>query len=156
MPPPGYTLDTLNQFVGRELGVSDWIAIDQARIDQFADCTEDHQWIHVDAERARRESPYGTTIAHGFLTLSLLPKLRMDLGLVPDGVAHALNYGLDRLRFLNPVKTGARIRVRVTLLSVTNKGASRTLLKTQNTVEIEGEEKPALIAETLSLLIGGT
>ena len=110
----------------------------------------------MDAERARRESPYGTTIAHGFLTLSLLPKLRMDLGLVPDGVAHALNYGLDRLRFLNPVKTGARIRVRVTLLSVTDKGAGRTLLKTQNTVEIEGEEKPALIAETLSLLIGGT
>ena len=155
MPPPGYTLDTLDRFIGRELGVSDWIVIDQARIDQFADCTEDHQWIHVDAERARRESPYGVPIAHGFLTLSLLPKLRMDLGLVPDGVAHALNYGLDRLRFLNPVKTGARIRVRVTLLSVTDKGAGRTLLKTQNTVEIEGEEKPALIAETLSLLIKG-
>ena len=90
-----------------------------------------------------------------FLTLSLLPKLRLDLGLVPGGVAHALNYGLDRVRFLNPVKAGARIRVRVMLLSITDKGAGRTLLKTQNTVEIEGEEKPALIAETLSLLIKG-
>ena len=156
MPPPGYTLGTLNQFVGRELGVSDWIAIDQARIDQFADCTEDHQWIHVDIDRARHESPYGATIAHGFLTLSLLPKLRNDLGLVPDGVAHALHYGLDRVRFLSPVKAGARVRVRVTLLSVTEKGDGRTLLKTSNTVEIEGEEKPALIAETLAMLIGET
>ena len=95
MPPPGYSLSNLQAFVGRELGVSDWITIDQARIDQFAACTEDHQWIHVDQDRARRESPYRTTIAHGFLTLSLLPKLRMALGLVPDGVAHALNYGLD-------------------------------------------------------------
>ena len=154
MPPPGVTRATLTQFVGRELGVSDWIEIDQARIDQFADCTEDHQWIHMDAERARRESPYGAPIAHGFLTLSLLPRLRMDLGLIPDGAAHALNYGLDRVRFLNPVKAGVRVRVRVTLLSVTDKGGGRRLLKTSNTVEIEGEEKPALIAETLSLLIG--
>ncbi len=153
MPPPGYSLSNLQAFVGRELGVSDWITIDQARIDQFAACTEDHQWIHVDQDRARRESPYRTTIAHGFLTLSLLPKLRMNLGLVPDGVAHALNYGLDRLRFLNPVKVGARVRVRVTLVSVTDKGGGRTLLKTSNTVEIEGEEKPALVAETLSMLI---
>ena len=156
MPPPGYTLATLDQFVGHELGVSDWIEIDQARIDQFAACTEDHQWIHVDADRARRESPYGTTIAHGFLTLSLLPRLRMDLGLVPNGVAHALNYGLDRLRFLTPVKAGARVRVRVTLVSVTDKGGGRILLKTSNTVEIEGEQKPALVAEMLSMLIGRT
>ena len=156
MPPPGFTLNTLDQFVGRELGVSDWIEIDQTRIDQFADCTEDHQWIHVDAERARRESPYGATIAHGFLTLSLLPKLRMDLGLIPDGVAHALNYGLDRVRFLMPVKTGARVRVRVTLVSVTDKGEGRLLLKSSNTVEIEGEARPALVAETLSMLIRET
>lgn len=155
MPLSGFTLNTLDQFVGRELGVSDWIELDQARIDQFADCTEDHQWIHVDAERARRESPYATTIAHGFLTLSMLPWLRNDLGLIPDGVVHVLNYGLDRVRFLSPVKAGARIRVRVTLVSVTDKGRGRTLLKTSNTVEIEGEEKPALIAETLSMLIGG-
>ena len=153
MPPPGYALDTLDQFIGQELGVSAWITVDQARIDQFADCTEDHQWIHVDQERARHEGPYGGPIAHGFLSLSLLPTLRMDLGLVPDGVAHALNYGLDRVRFLNPVRAGARIRVRVALLAVTDKGQGRTLLKTQNTVEIEGEEKPALIAETLSMLI---
>ncbi len=153
MAPPGYSLYNLQEFIGQELGVSEWITVDQARIDQFAACTEDHQWIHVDQDRARRESPYRTTIAHGFLTLSLLPKLRMNLGLVPDGVAHALNYGLDRLRFLNPVKAGARLRVRVTLVSVTDKGGGRTLLKTSNTVEIEGEEKPALVAETLSMLI---
>ena len=116
MPPPGYSLYTLQDFIGQELGVSDWMTVDQARIDQFAACTEDHQWIHVDEDRARHESPYGTTIAHGYLTLSLLPRLRMNLGLVPDGVAHALNYGLDRVRFLNPVKAGARVRVRVTLV----------------------------------------
>ena len=153
MPPSGYSLYNLQAFVGRELGVSDWITIDQARIDPFAACTEDHQWIHVEQARARRESPYHPTIAHGFLTLSLLTRLRMNLGLVPDGVAHVLNYGLDRVRFLNPVKAGARVRVRVTLVAVTDKGGGRTLLKTSNTLEIEGEEKPALVAETLSMLI---
>ena len=153
MPPPGYSLSHLQDFIDQEIGVSDWIPVDQERIDQFAACTEDHQWIHVDVERARSEGPYGTTIAHGFLTLSLLPKLRMALGLIPDGVAHALNYGLDRVRFLTPVKAGSRVRVRVTLVSVTDKGGGRTLLKSSNTVEIEGEEKPALVAETLSMLI---
>ncbi len=153
MPMEGYAFDTLERFLGRTLGVSDWMTVEQDRIDRFAACTGDDQWIHVDAERARRESPFGTTIAHGFLTLSLLPKLRMDLGLGPAGVAHVLNYGLDRVRFLAPVRAGARIRVRVRLLSVQGKGPGRKLLKTENTVEIEGEEKPAMIAETLSLLV---
>lgn len=154
MPPASYSLYTLDQFIGQELGVSGWFTVDQTHIDQFADCTEDHQWIHIDRERAARESPYGTTIAHGYLTLSLLPRLRRDVGLVPDGVAHALNYGLDRVRFLNPVKAGSRVRVRITLVAVTNKGGGRKLLKTSNTIEIEGETKPALVAETLLLLIG--
>ncbi len=155
MPPPGYTFDTLDQFAGREIGVSGWLTLEQERIDRFAECTGDHQWIHVDAERARRESPFGTTIAHGFLTLSLLPGLRADLGLVPEGVAHVLNYGLDRVRFLAPVRAGARLRVRVRLLAVQDKGPGRKLLKTENTVEIEGEETPAMVAETLALLIAG-
>jgi acyl dehydratase len=146
-----YTLATLSDFVGRELGVSDWLTVDQARIDAFADCTGDRQWIHVDPERARR-GPFGTTIAHGFLTLSVLPVLREQIGVAPEGVAQVLNYGADRVRFLTPVKAGARIRVRVTLVSVEPKGSS-TLVKTRNTVEIEGEDRPALIADTLALLM---
>ena len=148
-----YHLATIGQFVGRELGVSGWIAIEQERIDRFAECTGDDQWIHVDVERARRESPFGTTIAHGYLTLSLLPRLNYPLGLAPEGVAQVINYGIDQLRFLAPVRAGARVRNRVLLLSVEDKGPGRTLIKTRNTVEIDGEQKPALIADTLALLI---
>ena len=150
-----YSLDNLPDFIGRELGVSEWITIDQARIDAFADCTGDHQWIHVDVERARQESPLGTTIAHGYPTLSLLPYLTADLGLYPEGVAYALNYGADRIRFLSPVKTGARIRVKVVLAAATPRGKGRWLLKKSNTVEIEGEEKPAMVADTLTMVIAG-
>src|SRR5258707_206038 len=118
----GFTLATISQFVGRELGVSDWITVDQERINQFAECTGDKQWIHVDVERAQRESPFGTTIAHGFLTLSLVPMLQSSLGIVPSGVKAALNYGLDRVRFVTPVKVGSRIRDRVTLVPAEDKG----------------------------------
>src|SRR5690606_15381221 len=114
-PMSAYTLDTLRDFVGRELGVSGWVTVDQDRIDRFAEVTGDRQWIHVDTERARRESPHGTTIAHGLLTLSLLPALRAEVGVVPDGVARVVNYGYDRIRFLSPVRSGARIRARVVL-----------------------------------------
>ena len=148
-----YNVSTLGQFVGQELGVSDWLTVDQERINEFADCTGDHQWIHVDVERAQRESPLGSTIAHGYLTLSLLAAMQMELGIVPEGVTQALNYGLDRVRFMAPVKAGARIRTRVVLMAVDPLGKGRQLLKTQNTVEIEGEIKPALIAETLALLL---
>jgi acyl dehydratase len=113
----GYTLATIKEFVGRELGVSDWITVDQERIDQFAQCTGDHQWIHVDIERARRESPFGTTIAHGYLTLSLLPEMQHSVGTLPDGVKAALNYGADKVCFIYPVKAGARIRDRITLVA---------------------------------------
>lgn len=153
MPPPGYALNTLSDFVGHDLGVSSWLTVDQDRIDAFADCTGDHQWIHVDPERAASESPLGTTIAHGLLTLSLLPALRAEVGVVPEGVARVLNYGLDRVRFLAPVLSGARIRARVRLTEVAHKGEGRLLLKTENTVEVEGEAKPALVADTLVLLI---
>jgi acyl dehydratase len=149
----GYSLSTITQFVGHEIGVSDWLTMDQERINQFADYTGDHQWIHVDVERARRESPFGSTIAHGFLTLSLASSWQYELGIIPAGVSEALNYGLERVRFLAPVKVGARIRDRVVLLTVEPKDKSRLLLKTRNTIEIEGETRPALIAETLSLLL---
>jgi acyl dehydratase len=149
----GYSLSTITNFVGQELGVSAWMTIDQERINQFADFTGDHQWIHVDVERARRESPSGSTIAHGFLTLSLAAALQYEIGIIPAGVSEALNYGLERVRFLAPVKAGARIRDRVVLLAVETRGKGQLLLKTRNTIEIEGESRPALIAETLSLLL---
>lgn len=149
-----YTLGTLRDFVGRELGVSGWLTVDQDRIDRFAEVTGDHQWIHVDTERARRESPHGTPIAHGLLTLSLLPALRAEVGVVPDGVARVVNYGYDRIRFLSPVKSGARIRARVVLSAVEAKGED-VLLRTANTVEVEGEDRPALVADALTLLLPG-
>lgn len=153
MATKGLTLATINEFVGRELGVSDWITVDQERINQFAQCTGDHQWIHVDVERARRESPFGTTIAHGYLTLSLLPAMQDSAGAQLDGVKAALNYGADRVRFINPVKAGARIRDHITLVGAEDKGNGRVLLTTRHTVEIEGEEKPAMVADTLTMLI---
>jgi len=149
----GFTLDTLNEFVGRELGVSDWITVDQERINQFADCTGDHQWIHVDVERAQRESPFGATIAHGYLTLSLLPAMQFSVGTLPSGVKAGLNYGADKVRFITPVKAGARIRDRITLVGVEDKGPGRVLMTTRHTVEIDGEAKPALVADTLAMLL---
>lgn len=148
-----YSLATVHRFVGRELGLSNWIAIDQKRIDEFAECTNDYQWIHVDMERAKRESPFATTIAHGYLTLSMLSPLQNEIGVIPSDTSQAINYGLDRVRFMTPVKAGQRIRMRVVLLSAEDKGKGRLLLKTQNTFEIEGEEKPALVAESLAMLM---
>ena len=153
MPSSDYSIDTISQYVGQELGVSDWMTIDQERINHFADLTGDHQWIHVDVERAKRESLFGTTIAHGYLTLSLAAALSMELGVIPAGVSEALNYGLDKVRFLAPVKSGSRVRDRVVLLAVEPQGKGRILLKIRNTMEIEGESKPALIADALSLLV---
>jgi acyl dehydratase len=150
----GFTLAAINDFVGKDLGVSDWLTIDQQRIDAFANCTGDHQWIHVDVARAQRESPFGTTIAHGYLTLSLLPAMQYSVGTIPGGVQAALNYGTDKVRFINPVKVGARIRDRITLVAAENKGGGRVLTTTRHTVEIEGEEKPAMVADTLTMLLG--
>ena len=152
MALPGYSMATLAQFTQREVGVSDWTTVDQHRIDEFADCTGDRQWIHVDVERAKRESPFGGTIAHGYLTLSLAASLSIQAGVIPPDAAAALNYGLDKVRFLTPVKAGARVRNRVVLIAVEEKAKGRVLLTLQNTMEIEGEAKPALIAESLALL----
>jgi acyl dehydratase len=149
----GYSLATITDFVGKELGVTEWMTIDQVRINNYADFTGDHQWIHVDVKRARRESPFGSTIAHGFLTLSLAASWQYELGIIPAGVSEALNYGLERVRFLAPVKEGSRIRDRVVLMAVEPKDKSRILLKTRNTIEIERETRPALIAEALTLLL---
>lgn len=149
----GYSIATIDEFVGRELGVSDWVVVDQARIDAFAHCTGDRQWIHVDVERARRESPFGGTIAHGYLTLSLLAALAMEIGLIPEDASAGLNYGLDKVRFMTPVKAGARVRNRATLVSVEKKGGGRIIVKTMNELQIEGEDKPALVAETLAMLV---
>ena len=150
----GYSMTSLHRFVGLELGASDWIAVDQERIDRFAECTGDRQWIHVDVERARRESPFGGPIAHGYLSLSLVAPLAMQVGVIPPDAAAGLNYGLDKVRFLAPVKAGARVRARVSLLSSEMQDAARTLLKLQCTLDIEGEAKPALVAEMLCMLIG--
>ena len=147
----GYRYQTLQQFVGREIGVSDWLAIDQDTINAFADVTDDHQWIHIDPERARRDSPFGMTVAHGFLTLSLLPHFHFGMGVIPPDIAQAINYGLDKVRFITPVKAGKRIRNRVSIVSVDDKAGGR-IVKTQNTVEIEGEGKPAMVAELLYML----
>jgi len=147
------TLSQLGEHVGRELGVSQWVAIEQSRIDAFAACTGDHQWIHVDIERAKRESPFRGPVAHGYLMLAMIAPLSMEVGIIPRDAAAGLNYGIDKVRFLAPVAAGARVRLRVTLVGVEPKEGGQTLMKTRNTLEVEGSEKPALIAETLALLI---
>ena len=137
---------------GEHLGYSPWRDITQPQVNLFADATDDHQWIHVDPERAA-ESPFGGTIAHGYLTLSLLAALAIEIGLIPEDASAGLNYGLDKVRFMTPVKAGARVRNRVTLMSVEKKGGGRIVVKTMNELQIEGEENPALIAETLAMLV---
>ena len=153
MAAEAYLMTTLGAFAGREIGTSGWHVVDQRRIDEFAECTGDRQWIHVDVERAQRESPYGGTIAHGYLTLSLAASLSIEAGIIPRDAAAALNYGLDKVRFVAPVKAGSRVRNRVVLLGSEAKGEGRALIRVQNTIEIEGEPKPALIAESLALLM---
>ena len=145
------TIDELKGMIGQETGVSDWFQIDQERINQFADVTLDHQFIHIDTEKAKM-TPFGTTIAHGFLTLSMLPYLG-ESGSVPvKGTAMGVNYGTDKVRFLNPVKVNGKIRSRTTLKSVEEKRPGQYLITNTITVEIEGEDKPALIADWLSMI----
>jgi acyl dehydratase len=125
--------------------------VDQPRIDAFASCTGDRQWIHVDVERSKRESPFRGPIAHGYLTLAT--SLAMQVGVIPSDAAAGLNYGIDKVRFLAPVPAGARVRLRVVLAGIEPREGGQVIMKTQNTLEVEGSEKPALIAETLALLI---
>ena len=142
----------LPSLVGQEVGLSRWITVDQARIDAFARITEDEQFIHVDPERAK-STPFGGTIAHGFLTLSLASTMSYDAVAPLDGMVMGVNYGFDKLRFLNPVRVGSRIRGRFKLVSAEDKGGGRWLLKHELTVEIEGEDNPALFAEWLAMQV---
>jgi acyl dehydratase len=144
-------LTDIKNRVGQEVGLSDWITVDQDRIHAFADATEDRQFIHVD-EAAAAETPFGGTIAHGFLTLSLLSLMGAQAMLLPDGLKMAVNYGLDRVRFLAPVRSGKRVRGRFTLDSVEEKAPGQWLLRHTVTVEIEDEGKPALTAVWLGLM----
>jgi acyl dehydratase len=148
---PVASLDEIRSRIGEEIGVSGWIMIDQARIDAFADATEDRQFIHLDPDAAA-QTPFGGTIAHGFLSLSLLSRMAAEATLLPEGLRMAVNYGLDRVRFLAPVKSGKRVRGRFTLDSVEEKAPGQILMRHTVTVEIEGEGKPALTAQWLGLM----
>ncbi|MFL6732522.1 MAG: MaoC family dehydratase [Sphingomicrobium sp.] len=148
---PIESLDAIQARTGQEIGVSSWLTVEQARIDAFADATEDRQFIHTDPAAAA-QTPFGGTIAHGFLSLSLLSRMAAEAMLVPDGVKMALNYGLDRVRFLAPVRSGRRVRGRFTLDSIEEKAPGQLLMRHTVTVEIEGEDKPALTAIWLGLI----
>ena len=148
---PAASLDEIRSRIGAETGVSSWLIVDQSRIDAFAEATEDRQFIHVDREAAA-QTPFGGTIAHGFLSLSLLSRMGAEAMLIPDGARMGVNYGLDRVRFLAPVRAGKRVRGRFTLDSVDEKAPGQILMRHTVTVEIEGEEKPALVAEWLGLI----
>ena len=143
--------EKLVEYVGQEIGSSDWFEVDQDRIDMFADATLDHQFIHIDSEKA---TPlFGSTIAHGFLSLSLVPHLTSQAVLAPENLKMVFNYGLDKVRFINPVNVGSKVRTHSKCVSVDDKGDGRYLMKTEVTMEIEGVEKPAYVADTLSMFV---
>jgi acyl dehydratase len=148
---PFASIEEIRSRVGDEVGVSSWLIVDQARIDAFADATEDHQFIHVDPEAAARAG-FGGTIAHGFLSLSLLSRMAAEAMLIPEGLKMAVNYGFGRVRFIMPVRSGKRVRGRFVLDSVEEKAPGQLLVGHKVTVEIEGEEKPALVADWLGLI----
>jgi len=148
---PAASIDDIRKKIGTEIGVSDWILIDQERILAFAEATEDRQFIHVDREAAAK-TPFGGTIAHGFLTLSLLSRMAADAMLVPEGVRMGVNYGLDRVRFLSPVRSGRRVRGRFTLNKVEEKHPGQYQFLHTVSVEIEGEDKPALVADWIGMI----
>ena len=149
MAIPNYSMATVPQFVGRSLGISEWVTVGQDRIDQFATCTGDRQWIHVDVERAKREMPGGKTIAHGYLTLSLVPRLGQTIYRVKQR-SRGLNYGSNRIRFTGQVPAGSRIRLRQKIKAVDPvEGGVR--ITSESTVEVEGATRPALVAEIISM-----
>lgn len=143
--------EDLIKLVGQEIGVSGWRTVDQARIDAFAQATDDHQFIHVDPERAKRETPFGGTIAHGFLSLSILSGMAYEVMPTLNGAAMSINYGFDKIRFLTPVRAGKRVRARFTLSEATMRTPKELLIRNATTLEIEDEPKPALIADWLGL-----
>ena len=146
------SIDDATGLVGSELGVSDWMDIDQQRVNDFADVTGDHQWIHIDVERAKKESPYGAPIAHGFLTLSMIPALSKDNFRVQNAKL-VINYGLNKVRFLAAVPVGSRIRVRSELADAVAKDEGTVDLTVRHTIEIDGSEKPAAVAEMIARVL---
>jgi acyl dehydratase len=144
-------LKDMEKHIGKEVFVSDWTQVTQDQINQFADSTKDHQWIHVDPEKAAK-GPFGKTIAHGFLTLSHLPFFSYQVPLKFEGSQMSINYGLDKVRFLNPVISGSKIRDRIVLSALEEKPGNRLLVTQTHTIEIEGQEKPACIAEALAMI----
>ena len=146
-------VENLKEWEGRELAPSPWFDVDQTRINAFADCTVDHQFIHVDPERVARETPFGSTIAHGFLTLALSVHLESPEMSEIEGIGFVINYGLDKLRFINPVPVGSRVRVHSTLAEVKERGPGRVVIRLEKSMEIEGQEKPAWVAQQLFMLI---
>lgn len=145
-------VEKLKTMIGQDNGTSDWVLIDQAKVNLFADATDDHQWIHVDVENARK-GPFGGTIAHGFLILSLTPLFSSSGKYLPEGMKMVLNYGLNKVRFINPVPVGSRVRSKMVLSGVEEKDGGRLLITTTHTIEIEGQEKPACIAEALAMFM---
>jgi acyl dehydratase len=149
---PPITLDAYQALVGKEIGVSSWHLIDQPRIDAYADVTEDHQFIHVDPERAKKETAFGTTIAHGFLTMSMMSVMSYEVMPAIAGTTMGVNYGFDKLRFISPVRSGKRVRGRFVLAEAKLRKPNELQSRTNVTVEIEGEDKPALVADWLGLI----
>ncbi|MCA1425980.1 MULTISPECIES: MaoC family dehydratase [unclassified Bradyrhizobium] len=149
---PPVTLEAYQAMIGKEIGVSSWHLIDQPRIDSYADVIEDHQFIHIDPERAKKETAFGTTIAHGFLTMSLLSIMSYEVMPVIAGTTMGVNYGFDRLRFISPVRSGKRVRGRFVLAEAKLRKPGELQSRTNVTVEIEGEDKPALVADWLGLI----
>lgn len=147
------SIDELRKRIGSEIGVSNWHVITQDMIDRFASVTSDHQFIHVDPVRAKKETPFGGTIAHGFLTLSLLAPMGYEALPQIANRAMGINYGLDKVRFLTPVRAGSRVRAHYKLKEVTNRSDKEVLLKNEVTIEIENAEKPAVYAESLSVIV---
>jgi acyl dehydratase len=146
------SIEKLKQMIDQDNGVSDWILIDQERVNRFANATDDHQWIHVDVESAQK-GPFGGTIAHGFLILSLIPLFSSSGKYLPEGMKMALNYGLNKVRFIDPVPVGSRVRSRMVISAVEEKDPGRILMTTTHTIEIEGHDKPACIAELLAMFM---
>lgn len=144
-------LKDMEPYIGKEVFVSDWTQVTQDQINKFADSTMDHQWIHVDKEQAAK-GPFGTTIAHGFLTLSHLPFFSYQVPLKAEGAKMSINYGLDKVRFLNPVPSGSKIRDRIVLKALEQKPGNRLLVTQTHTIEIEGQDKPACIADALGMI----
>ena len=148
--PEFVSVEKLKEMVGEDNGISEWITVDQDMINKFADATGDHQWIHVDIEKAK-QGPFGGPVAHGFLTLSLIPVFSATAKYLPQGITMAVNYGLNKVRFINPVPAGARVRSKQVISKVEEKPGNRVLMTVTHTIEIEGQDRPACLAEMLSM-----